>query len=164
MRHGDDELAFLLGKLLEEFLLQKLDVDDSYGTAALLRAEDVAIADGDGDLYRLHLWLAEQRVPPVSLGKSGAKQGVGILCRAAGGEGEPGEDGRGEDARYVRSGVHDEWLAGGLVRVKSERDGNEHSGDGSRASVGRIVADESVGALPHGALERRHGALSVRIA
>ena len=28
MRHGDDQLAVLFGKLLEEFLLQKLDVDD----------------------------------------------------------------------------------------------------------------------------------------
>ena len=31
MRHGDDELAFLFGKLLEEFLLQKLDIDDGEG-------------------------------------------------------------------------------------------------------------------------------------
>ena len=150
MRHGDDELAFLFGKLLEEFLLQKLDVDDGEGAAGLLRGEDVAVADGDGDLYRLHLWLAEQRMPPVSLGEGGAQHGVGILCGAAGGEGELGEDGRAEDARYVRGCVHDEGLAGGLLRVKGERDGNEHCGDGGGASLCRIAADESVGALAGG--------------
>jgi hypothetical protein len=29
MRHRDDELAILFGKLLEKLALQKLDVDDS---------------------------------------------------------------------------------------------------------------------------------------
>src|SRR5450759_2625856 len=99
MRHGDDELAFQFGKLLEEFLLQKVDVDDGEGAAGLLRGEDVTVAEGDGDLYRLHLWLAEQRMPPLSLGECGAQHGVGILCRAAGGGGEVGEDGRSEDER-----------------------------------------------------------------
>ncbi len=32
MRYRDDELSVLLGKLLEEFLLQKLEVDDGEGT------------------------------------------------------------------------------------------------------------------------------------
>ncbi len=102
MRHGDDKLAFLLGKLLEELLLQKLDVDDGEGAAGLLRGEDVAVAGGDGDLDGLHLGLAEQRMPSVGLGEGGAQHGVGILCGAAGGEGELGEDGRAEDTRYVR--------------------------------------------------------------
>ena len=31
VRHGDDQLAFLFGKLLEEFLLQKLEIDDGEG-------------------------------------------------------------------------------------------------------------------------------------
>jgi hypothetical protein len=35
MRDGDDQLALLFGKLLEEFLLQKLDVEDGEGTAGL---------------------------------------------------------------------------------------------------------------------------------
>ena len=112
MRDGDDELAFLLGNLLEEFLLQKLHIDDGEGSAGLLRSEDVAVAGGDGDLDRLHLRLAEQRMPAISLGKGGAQHGVGILGGATGGEGEIGEDGRAEDVRYVRGCVHDEWLAG----------------------------------------------------
>ena len=32
MRYGDDEFAILLGNLLEQFLLQKLDIDDGEGT------------------------------------------------------------------------------------------------------------------------------------
>ena len=31
MRHGDDELAFLFRKLLEELLLQELEIDDGEG-------------------------------------------------------------------------------------------------------------------------------------
>ena len=45
MGHGDDQLAVLFGKLLEEFLLQKLEVDDGEGGAGLLRGEDVAVAE-----------------------------------------------------------------------------------------------------------------------
>ena len=60
---------------------------------------------------------------------------------------------------YVRSRVHDEGLAGGLLRVEGERDGNEHGRDSGGATLCRIAADESVGGLPGGVLERRHGAL-----
>ncbi len=162
MRRGDDQLAFLFGKLLEEFLLQKLDVDDGQGAAGLLRGEDVPVADGDGDLHRLHLWLAEQRVPSLSFGERGAQHGVGILCGAAGGKGELGEDGRAEDARHVCGCVHDEGLTSCLFRVKGERNRNEHCGDGGSASLCRISADDSVRALPDGLLECGHGALRVR--
>ncbi len=93
MRHRDDELAFLFGNLLEELFLQKLDIDDSEGAAGFLRGENVAVANGDGDLYGLHLGLAEQCVPSVSFGERGAQHGVGVLCCAAGREGELGEDG-----------------------------------------------------------------------
>ena len=55
VRHGDDELAVLLGDLLEELLLQELEVDDGEGAAGLLRGEDVAVAHRDGDLDGLHL-------------------------------------------------------------------------------------------------------------
>ena len=158
MRHGDDELAFLSWELLEEFFLQKLDVDDREGTAGLLRGKDVAVADGNGDRYRLHLRLAEQRMPPVGFGKSGAQHGIGILgCTEA--KGELGEDGRAEDALYVRGCVHKEGLSGDLLRIKGERDRNKHCGDGGSASPCRITTDESVGALADSVLERGYGAL-----
>ena len=111
VRHGDDELAVLFRKLLEELSLQKFDVDDSEGAAVALRGKDVAVADGNRDLYRFHLRLAEQRVPSVRLGKGGAQHGVRILCGIAGRERELGEDGRAEDTRNVRRRVHHEGLA-----------------------------------------------------
>jgi len=67
-----------------------------------------------------------------------------------------------EDARHVLGGVHEEGLAGGLPGVKRERDGNEHRGDGGGASARRIAAEERVGALSGGVLERWHGALRAR--
>ena len=135
MRHGNDELAVLFGKLLEKLPLQKLDVDDGERAAVTLRGKDVAVADGNSDLDRFHLGLAEQRVPSIGLGEGGAQHGVGILCGVTGCEGEPGEDGGAEDRRYVSGCVHDEGLAGCLFRVEGERDGNEHGRDGGGPSL-----------------------------
>ncbi len=162
MRHGDDELAFLFGKQVEEFLLQKFDIDNAEGAAGPLRGEDITIPDGDGDVYRLHVRPAEQRMPTVSLGEGAAQHGVGILCGSAGRKGELREDGRAEEARRVRSCVHDKALAGGLLRIKGEGDGNEHCGNGGGSPLCGIAADESVGGLADGLLERGYRALRAR--
>ena len=159
--HGDNQLAGLFGKLLEELLLQKLDVGDSEGCAGLLRGEDVAVAGGDGDLHGLHFRLSEQCVPSVSLGEGGAQQGVGKLCGAAGGKSELRKDGRPDDAQHVRGRVHEEGLAGGLLRLKGERDRHQNRWDGGDARLSRIAAGKSVGARCNGMLERGNGALRV---
>ena len=101
-------------------------------------------------------------MPRIGLGKGGAQHSVGILCGAPGGEGKLGEDRRAEDAWYVQRGVHDVGLAGGLFRVKRERDGNQQYGDGGGASLCRIAAGESVRTLAGVVLERGYGSLRVR--
>ena len=60
---------------------------------------------------------------------------------------------------YVRRRVHDEGLAGALLRLKGERDGNQHRGDGGRDCLRRIVAQKRVSLLADGVAERGHGAL-----
>ena len=117
-RHGNDQLALLFGKLLEELLLQELEIDDGERRAGLLRRENVAVPNRDGDLQCLHFRLAEECMPRAGLGECGAQHGVGILCGAAGGKGEPGEDRRAQDTRYVWGRVHHEGLAGDLLRVE----------------------------------------------
>ena len=48
MRHGDDQLAFLFGNLLEQFLLQKLDVHDGEGVRLLDSGQNQKRDSGHG--------------------------------------------------------------------------------------------------------------------
>src|SRR5580700_5880663 len=100
-------------------------------------------------------------MPPVSVGKCGAQEGVGILCVATGGEGEPGENGGAEKARYVWAGVQDGGSSGGVWVVKREPDRNEHCGDVGSASQSGIAAGERVGMRAYSVLKGWHGALGV---
>lgn len=159
MRHGNDELAVLLRKLFEELPLQKFNVDNGERAPVALRGKDVAVPDGNRDLYRFHLRLAEQRVPSIRFVEGGAQHGVCILCDVAGRESELGEDWRVEDRRNVRRRIHHEGFASHLFRIEGKRDGNEHGWDGGGSSLDWVAACESVGALACGVNEGWHGAL-----
>ena len=78
MRYRDDEFSFLSGYRLEEFLLQKLNVDHGKGTTGLLRCEDIAVAGGDGDL--IGFTSAGESVCHVRIRECAAEHGIGILC------------------------------------------------------------------------------------
>src|SRR5579871_5999007 len=80
MGYSDDELAVLPRNPLEELPLQKLNINDSEGAAILLRSKNVAVANGNSDRYRLHLRLAQKRMPALSIRKGSAQQRVGVLC------------------------------------------------------------------------------------
>ena len=69
VRHGDDQLSVLFGNLLEELLLHELEIRHGERPAALLRCQNIAVTQRDHDPDRLHLRLAEQRVPAFRFGE-----------------------------------------------------------------------------------------------
>ena len=79
VRDRDDQFSILMRNLPEEFLLQKLGIDDREGSPALFRGQEIAVADRDGNGDVLDLGLAEQGMALLVCREGGAEQRVSIL-------------------------------------------------------------------------------------
>ena len=155
-------LPSCLGICLKSSFCRELEVDDGKRPSGLLRSQDVAVTGGNGDLHRLHLRLAEQRVPPVRLGEGGAQHRVRILRVAAGGKanlektGEPSRRGTSGAASMTKG------LPPAFFVSKESVIGTSTVGMVVTAALRRIAADQSVGARADRALERGRRSLCAR--
>ena len=148
--HGHEQRACrdsILRQLLEQLLLHEPQVDHGEHPARLLRRQDVAETHRHIDVYRDDLRLSEPRMPVPAAELSmeiRAHDGVGILRRARR-ELIVSKDRRRDHLIRNRAGVENGFPAGRVHwRFDGQSDRRQHGGDGRRASLGRVVAEQRV--------------------
>src|SRR5215471_11374594 len=90
------------------------------------------------------------------------EQGIGVLSWPVARQCEVREDRRADDRRHIGRGVHHKGLAGHLLRIERELDGDHEGGYGGRAALGWVSPGQRVRRLTGGHPERGHSALCVR--
>ena len=148
--HGHEQRACrdsILRQLLEQLLLHEPQVDHREHPARLLRRQDVAETHRHIDVHREHLRLSEPRMPVAAaalLVEIRAHDGVGILRRARR-ELIVSKDRRRNHLVRNRPRVQNGLPASRVhSRFDGQLDRQQHGGDGRRATLGRVVAEQRV--------------------